>query len=105
MDKQLLKKSIEHQAIIVDKTVYRPQVDVVDYGGSLCYIAQISLQNGEALKATSFEVLNPSEEIASLEDVLSLLQSRGEKAFQKGVLPCTSCLDRRLTQQYRECLA
>ncbi len=104
MDKQLLKKSIECQALVIGGQVYRPQVDVVDYGGTLCYTARIPLENGETCKATSFEVKHSAAESASLEEVLSLLQDRCKLAAASGVSPRSSCLDQRLTIQYQDCL-
>lgn len=104
MDKQLLKRAIEHQALIIGGQVYRPQVDVVDYGGTLCYIAGIPLENGVTCKATSFEAAPPTGGSVSLEEVFALLQSRCQLAADAGVFPCPSHLDKRLTEQYRDCL-
>ncbi len=41
MDKQFLKKSIERQALILEKKVFRPKVDVIDYGGMLAILLKL----------------------------------------------------------------
>ncbi len=104
MDKQFLKKSIERQALILEKKVFRPKVDVIDYGGMLCYTAKIVMEDGKSLCATSFEVTHPCGESASPEEVFALLQSRCEEVVQEGTLPDSSYLDSRLTEQYLACL-
>ena len=105
MDKALLKKSIERQALVVKTSVYRPKTSVVDYGGALCYTLEIPLEDGSSIRATSFELEVSAASQPSLEDVLFLLRGRCIQAFRcRGILPHPNCRDERLTEQYWQCL-